>query len=162
MEEGISWIKRLRNFLNFMECRGLLLHLKQPTPSSYPQPDQSIPLLKIHFNIVLLSTPRSLNVSFLQGFVPKPRILLYPIHARYPEHYILPDLVTRIMFGEEYRSLSFSLCSSFQSLATSSIFVYSPASSAYVTPSIWETTFYTSINEMKNYTVAYFNLYIFG
>jgi hypothetical protein len=33
--------------------------------------------------------------------------------------YILRDLIIRIIFGEEYRSLSFSVCSLLDSLATS-------------------------------------------
>jgi hypothetical protein len=34
--------------------------------------------------------------------------LLSPILATCPTHLILPDLITQIVFGEEYMSLSFS------------------------------------------------------
>ena len=37
--------------------------------------------------------------------------LLSPIRATCPVHISLLDFITRIIFGQEYRSLSFSLCS---------------------------------------------------
>ena len=42
--------------------------------------------------------------------------LLSPICATCPAHPILLDLITRMIFGEEYRSLSFSKCSLLHSL----------------------------------------------
>ena len=42
-----------------MEPLGSLLHSQQPTICPIPEPDQSIPFLKIHFNISLPYTPRS-------------------------------------------------------------------------------------------------------
>jgi len=47
--------------------------------------------------------------------------LLSPIRARCPAQFILLDLTTRIIFGEEYRPLNSSLCSFIQSPVTSSV-----------------------------------------
>jgi len=45
----------------------------------------------------------------------------FPICATYPAHLILLDFITRTILGEEYRSLSFSLCSFFHFLITTSL-----------------------------------------
>ena len=44
-----------------------------------------------------------------------------PIRATYPVHLFLLDFITGTIFGEEYRSLSSSLCSFLYSLVTSSL-----------------------------------------
>jgi len=56
-----------------------------------------------------------------------------PIHATCPAHPILLDLITRIIFGVEYRSLRSSLCSFLHSpvtpfLLSSNIFLSTPFS----------------------------------
>ena len=60
---------------------------------------------------------------FLSGFSIKTlyTTLLSPIHATFPTHLILLDLIT--IFGEQYRSLSPSLCSFLHSTVTSSLLV---------------------------------------
>jgi hypothetical protein len=54
--------------------------------------------------------------SFPQVSAPKPRVQL--LRATYPAHFILLDLIIRIIFGEEYRSLSSPLCSLLHSSVT--------------------------------------------
>ena len=81
--------------------------------------------LKIHPNIILPPTPgpskRSLSFTFSP---PKPRMhLSSPPHTCYmpsPSHFF-HDFITRIVFGEEYRSLSSSLCNFLNSRITSSL-----------------------------------------
>jgi len=74
--------------------------------------------LKIHLNVIL----------FLSGLPSKTQYetLLYPHTCYTPALFILPYLITRIMFGEEYRSLSSSLRS----------FLHSPVISFFLCPNI--------------------------
>jgi len=85
------------------------------TPTSY--------LLKIHLNIIISSTPGSPQWSFSPRFPHQNPVYAspLPIRATCPAHLILFDLITRKILGEEYRSLSYSLCSFLLSPITSSI-----------------------------------------
>jgi hypothetical protein len=64
-------------------------------------------------------------VSFPQVSPSKPCIvyiiLLSPIRATCPAHQIPLDLITRKIFGEQYKPLSSSVCSFLHSLVTSSL-----------------------------------------
>jgi hypothetical protein len=65
----------------------------------------------IHFNIIILSTPGSPKCSVSLRFPHQKACMhLFPIRATCPPHLFILDLITRIILGEEYRSLS-SLCS---------------------------------------------------
>ena len=84
-----------------------------PHPTSW----RSILILPAH---LLLGLPSVL--SFPQVSPPKPCIHLssplYVLHT--PTHHILLDFITRTIFGEQYRSLSSSLCSFLHFPVTSS------------------------------------------
>ena len=87
----------------------------QSTPL-HPTPWRSISILSYHLR---LGIPSGL---FLSGFPIKTLYtpLLSPISATCPAHFIHLDFLTRIIFGEQYRSLISSLCSFFHSHVTSS------------------------------------------
>jgi hypothetical protein len=110
-----------------MEPEGSLPRFQVPATCPYPEPDQSSPLppsyfLQIHLNIILLSVPVSSKWSLSLRFPhQKPVWTSSLIRATYRAHLILLYLITRIMFGEEYRSLSSSICSFLYFPATSSL-----------------------------------------
>jgi hypothetical protein len=115
----------VKKFPTFYGTQGSLPHSQEPATCPYPEPDQFSPcppsyFLKIHFNVILLDLPSSL---FPSGF---PTQIFYApllslIHATYPAHLILLYLITHIIFGYEYRSLSSLLCSLLHSPVTSSL-----------------------------------------
>ena len=79
--------------------------------------------LKIHLNIILPSTSGSSKWFFPSVFPTKTlnTPLLSPICDICPNHLILLDLITLIVLGEQYTSLSSSLCSFLHSPVTSSL-----------------------------------------
>jgi len=111
-----------------MESEGSLPHSLVPATCSYPEPARSCPcpqshFLKIHLNIILPSTPGSPKWSLSLRFLHQNPVYVSPLaHTRYmtyPSH--SSYFVTRKTLGEEYRSLSSSLCSFLHSPVTSSL-----------------------------------------
>ena len=66
--------------------------------------------------------------------------LLYPIRATCPAHLIRLDFITRTIFGEEYRSLSSSLCS----------FLYSPITLSLLGPNILLNTVFSNTVSLRS------------
>ena len=110
-----------------MEPEGSLPHLTQLATFSYPEPDQSSPCpsshyLKKHFNIIIPYTPGSSKWSLSLRSSNQDPVGISPLlhHTTCSGYLKLLDLITRKIFGEEYRSLSSSLCSFLHSPFTSS------------------------------------------
>ena len=116
---------------------------KRPPPipilsQLHPVPTTPSQFLKIHLNIILPSmswSPQwSLSLRFPYQNPVYASPLPPPICAACPAHLILLDFITRTILGEEYSSLSSSLCN----------FPHSPVTPSHLDPNILLNTLFSN------------------
>ena len=140
----------------------------------YPKPDQSSPCPHPTSSRSILILSSHLCLGSPSGLFPPdfPTKILYAILASntFPAHLILPDSVTQIIFGEEYRSVSSSLCS-FTALPSYHVSLrpkYPPQNPILKRPQPtflpqYECPSFMPIqNNRQNYSSVHLNLIIFG
>ena len=84
-------------------------------------PVDALPCFMVHFNIILQVMPRFFKwyLSFSFPHQNSVYISLLPMRAICPTHLTQLDVISLVIFGEQLKSWSFSLCSLLQSPVTS-------------------------------------------
>ena len=95
----------------------------------------------IHLNIIHLSKPGSSKWYLSPRFLHQNLVytIPFPMRAACPTHLIHLDFITRTIFGEQYRSLSSSLCS----------FLHSPVTSSLLGPNILLNTLFSNTLSLR-------------
>ena len=131
MEKSQSWEPNLllacQDILLISWNHNVLYHIyKYPPPVPIlsqlnPVHSPTSHFLKIYLNIILpsMSGHSKWSLSFRFPYQNPVYTSALPTRATYTAHLIPLDLINRIIFGEQYRSLSSSLCSFLHSHVTS-------------------------------------------
>ena len=125
-QTGLQLVKKFPAFYGTRRFITALTSLRHPS-LSWASPIQSIyPHPTSWRSILIVSTHLRLGLPsglFPSGFPTKTLYapLSSPIRATCPAYLNLLDFITRTILGEEYRSLSSSLCSLLHSPVTSSL-----------------------------------------
>jgi len=131
-----------------MKLERSLPHSHVSATCPYPETDRSStspPHPTYRRYILILSSNLRLGLPsglFPSGFPTKSlyKSLLSPIRCKCPAHLIHVDLITRIIFGEEYRSLISSLFS----------FLHSPLASSYLGPNVLLSTLFSNTLSLRS------------
>ena len=125
-----------------LKCSPPVPYLTQLDPVHTPTSH----FLKIHLNIILPSMPGFPQWSLSFRFPHQNPVcpLLSPIHTTFPAHLILLNFITQMILGEEYRSLSSSLCS----------FLHSPITLSLLGPNILNTLFSNTLSLCSSLNVS--------
>ena len=124
-----------------MEPEGSLPNSQVPATCPYPEPTPSSPsppYTTSWKSILTLSSYLHLGLPsgiFSSGFSTKTLYapLFSPIRVTCPAHHIFLDFITRTLLGEQYRSLSSSLCN----------FLHSPVTPSLLGPNILLNTLFS-------------------
>ena len=120
-----------------METEGSLPHSQAPAICPYPKPRQSSPCSHPTSWRLILILSFQLCLVLPSGLFPQQNPVYtspFPIRCTLPAHLILLDLINRIIFYEEYRSLSSSLRS----------FLHSPCYLVHLRPKFLLSSLYSN------------------
>ena len=101
----------VQKFPAFMEHEGSLPHSQESATCPYPEPDWSSPCFRLISQRYILILSSHLRLVVQRGLLPSDfptktlhESLLFPIRATCTANLSLLGLITRILFGEEYRA----------------------------------------------------------